>query len=159
LKGADCWGWATWKRAWDYFEPNGEILKNRLISENLVSAFNLDDTYPFFKMLENQIDGINNSWAIRWHASCYLNRLYTLYPGKPLITNIGFDNSGTHCGTDDFYNSKIVKVNLENFPVVVNESIQARNAIKRFFLKSNSFAKKSIPQRIIGKIKYLLKLN
>jgi hypothetical protein len=159
LKGADCWGWATWKRAWDYFEPNGELLKDKLISEKLVSAFNFDDTYPFFKMLENQIDGTNNSWAIRWHASCYLNNLYTLYPGNPLITNIGFDNSGTHCGTDNFYNSKIVKVNLDNFPVVVIESIQARNAIKKFFLATNSFTKKNIFQRIISKINYMLKLN
>ncbi len=28
LKGADCWGWATWKRAWDLFESNGSLLLN-----------------------------------------------------------------------------------------------------------------------------------
>ena len=26
LKGADCWGWATWKRGWKLFNPNGEEL-------------------------------------------------------------------------------------------------------------------------------------
>ena len=24
IKGADCWGWATWKRAWDQLEPDGK---------------------------------------------------------------------------------------------------------------------------------------
>ena len=24
LLGADCWGWATWRRAWRYFEHDGE---------------------------------------------------------------------------------------------------------------------------------------
>src|SRR3989338_4006387 len=23
IKGADCWGWATWKRGWDLFNENG----------------------------------------------------------------------------------------------------------------------------------------
>jgi hypothetical protein len=25
LKGADCWGWATWKRGWEQFEPDGRV--------------------------------------------------------------------------------------------------------------------------------------
>jgi GT2 family glycosyltransferase len=26
LKGADCWGWATWKRAWKFFNADGQAL-------------------------------------------------------------------------------------------------------------------------------------
>ena len=26
IKGANCWGWATWKRSWDLFNPNGKEL-------------------------------------------------------------------------------------------------------------------------------------
>ena len=39
LKGADCWGWGTWKRAWDLFEPNGIILLNEIQSKNLEFEF------------------------------------------------------------------------------------------------------------------------
>ena len=24
LQGADCWGWATWRRGWKHFNPNGQ---------------------------------------------------------------------------------------------------------------------------------------
>ena len=27
FKGADCWGWATWKRSWNIFEKMGKIKK------------------------------------------------------------------------------------------------------------------------------------
>lgn len=156
LRGADCWGWATWKRAWKNFEPNGSFLKEKLIQQKLVSTFNYDETYPFFTMLENQIIGKNNSWAIRWHASCYLKDMLTLYPGQTLITNIGFDNSGTHCGTDDIYNSDIQKINLDIFPDNIVESITARNAFKNFFTSSNPRTNSSIIFRLKNKLKKLL---
>ena len=50
-------------------------------------------------MLEGQIAGSNNSWAIRWYASAFLAGKLTLYPGRSLVQNIGNDDSGTHCGT------------------------------------------------------------
>ena len=30
LKGADCWGWATWKRGWSLFEEDGTKLLSEL---------------------------------------------------------------------------------------------------------------------------------
>jgi len=160
LKGADCWGWATWKNRWELFQPNGVELSKELEAKNLISAFNFDNTYPYYKMLQDQIEGKNNSWAIRWHASCYLKGLLTLYPAKPLITNIGFDNSGTHCGDDDIYNSALHAGKIFNFNIEVVESKMAREAFKQFFSKT-SFTNKiySFPQKILQKIKQLIFSN
>lgn len=47
LKGADCWGWATWKRGWDLFEPDGNLLLQELKSRSLLNAFDFDGTYPY----------------------------------------------------------------------------------------------------------------
>ena len=30
IKGTDCWGWATWQRAWEIFEKDGSKLLNEL---------------------------------------------------------------------------------------------------------------------------------
>jgi hypothetical protein len=160
LKGADCWGWATWKNRWELFQPNGVELSKELKVKNLISAFNFDNTYPYYKMLQDQIEGKNYSWAIRWHASCYLKGLLTLYPAKPLITNIGFDNSGTHCGDDDIYNSALHAGKIFNFNIEVVESKMAREAFKQFFSKT-SFTNKiySFPQKILQKIKQLIFSN
>lgn len=98
LKGADCWGWATWKRAWDKFNPNGQELLDEIHHRKCERHFNFNNTYDYVGMLEDQIAGKNSSWAIRWLASAYLNGMYCLYPNETLVLNVGFDGSGTHCG-------------------------------------------------------------
>jgi hypothetical protein len=102
LKGADCWGWGTWKRAWDLFERDGQKLKNELDNKNLIDSFNRNNTHAFYNMLIDQIDRKNNSWAIRWHASLFLANKYCLHPTYPIVKNIGLDGSGTHCDVEDF---------------------------------------------------------
>ncbi|MHB1530104.1 MAG: glycosyltransferase family protein [Acidiferrobacteraceae bacterium] len=104
LRGADCWGWATWKRAWDLFEPNGDVLLRELERQKLTHQFDSYRTYPFTRMLRNQVTGKNGSWAIRWHATAFVRDTCTLYPRKTLVHNIGMDGTGEHCApTDKFY--------------------------------------------------------
>lgn len=103
VKGADCWGWATWKRGWDLFEPDGSKLLAELEEKQLTDLFDLNNSYPYTQMLKDQIAKKNSSWAIRWYASAFLKNKFTLYPGKTLVKNIGFDGSGEHkTDTDRF---------------------------------------------------------
>ncbi|WP_143896817.1 glycosyltransferase [Tepidimonas sediminis] len=100
LPGADCWGWATWRRGWRLFNPDGRALLNELRRRGLLEAFDFNGAYSYSRMLEGQIKGKNDSWAVRWHASAFLAGKLTLYPGRSLVRNIGLDDSGTHCGDD-----------------------------------------------------------
>ena len=115
LKGADCWGWATWDRAWAYFQADGKLLLEALKQRNLTHEFDFNGTYPYTKMLEDQITGKNDSWAIRWYASAFLNNMLTLYPGKSLVHNIGNDASGTHSEAVSTYDTEVFqgKINVE----------------------------------------------
>ena len=99
LRGADCWGWATWKRGWDLFSADGRILLRNLEDRQLTNAFDFDGCYPYTQMLRDCIDGKNDSWAIRWHASAFLLGKLTLYPASSQVQNIGADGSGLHVGT------------------------------------------------------------
>ena len=147
IKGADCWGWATWKRGWNLFNPDGKFLLEQLKAKNLTKKFDFDGRYSYTKMLEDQIAGKNNSWAIRWYASAFLADKLTLYPGKSLVVNIGFDGSGTHCGSseDTRINAYDQKITIKQIPVIQSEL--ARNAIKHYFK----------PQDFISKIRRLKK--
>jgi hypothetical protein len=106
LKGADCWGWATWQRGWELFEPDGRKLMDGLKRGGLLRRFDFDGSYPYARMLQDQIDGNNNSWAIRWYASALLHDRLTLYPGRSLVHNIGNDDSGTHCRSSWCYDTE-----------------------------------------------------
>ena len=98
LRGADCWGWGTWRRAWELFESDGNKLRHEIEKRNLIYSFNRNGTHQFYEMLRDQIDGKNDSWAIRWHASLFLANKFCLQPKYPIVKNIGIDGSGTHCG-------------------------------------------------------------
>jgi hypothetical protein len=112
LKGADCWGWATWKRSWDLFEKDGSKLKQEIENNDLVLSFNRNGTHSFYEMLTDQIHGKNDSWAIRWHASLFLANKFCLYPKYPIVKNIGFDGTGTHCGNEEIYQITTKFINL-----------------------------------------------
>jgi hypothetical protein len=88
LRGASCWGWATWSRGWQVFERDGTKLLRELRSRKLLDQFDLDGAMAYTKMLEAQIAGRNNSWAIRWHASTFLAGLLQLSPGRSLVRSI-----------------------------------------------------------------------
>jgi hypothetical protein len=96
LRGADCWGWATWRRGWALFDPDGEGLLTRLRASGLEREFDLDGAYPYTALLEDQVEGRVDSWAVRWRASAFLAGRLTLWPGVLLVENIGQDGSGTH---------------------------------------------------------------
>lgn len=96
LRGADCWGWATWRRGWDVFDADGARLLAELERRGLTREFDFDDAYPYTRMLRDQVAGRVDSWAIRWYASAFLRSKLTLYPGVSRVRNIGQDGSGTH---------------------------------------------------------------
>jgi hypothetical protein len=138
LRGADCWGWATWRRAWPLFRLDGAELLAELRGRGLTRRFDLDGGFGFTRMLEQQIEGRNDSWAIRWHASCFLAERLTLYPGRSLVHNIGNDASGTHRSQRSNYAQAVATapVRVERLPLDANEV--ARQAFVRFFRDSRS---------------------
>ena len=136
LRGADCWGWATWQRGWAHFNPDGKALLHELKHRKLLRAFDFDGSYPYSKMLEAQIKGTNDSWAVRWYASAYLANKLTLYPGRSLVHNIGNDSSGTHCGDSNAYDSELGTKRLNLSQVLVAPSSEGRAAFVSFFRRT-----------------------
>ncbi|MCR1812023.1 glycosyltransferase [Sulfurospirillum sp. hDNRA2] len=147
LKGADCWGWATWKRGWDAFEANGQKLLDEVSKRKLQKEADFDGAYAYTQMLKDQIQGKNNSWAIRWYFSALLQDALTLYPGKSYVQNIGLDGQGTHCSATTVYDVALnFDVALNN--VAIREDKVAKAKIRGYFLQS----KRNIFEKIITKI-------
>ncbi|MFT3780852.1 MAG: hypothetical protein QM790_02480 [Nibricoccus sp.] len=153
LKGADCWGWGTWKRAWDLFEVDGSKLLKELTKRRLQREFDYGGVANYTRMLKLQIDGLNDSWAVRWYASAFLRDMLTLYPGRSLVRNIGNDSSGQHCGTTDVYDVGDVSdsglaVNMQP----LEECRAARIAFARYF---RSLERDTFLRSIMRWFKYL----
>lgn len=153
IKFTGSWGWATWERAWQHFNPDGQALLNELENRRLTRRFDFNGNYHFTRMLRRQVQGKNNSWAIRWNASLFLKDILSLNVGRSLVQNNGFDGSGTHCGGGNLYGSQLWMQPLpveKITPICENEA--ARAAFARYYHRTNGFWAK-----VIRRIKRTLK--
>jgi hypothetical protein len=156
IKVAECWGWATWKRAWNVFEEDGVKLLDIIRKKNLMREFDFEDSYPYTQMLVDQINKKNDSWAIRWYASVFLENKYCLYPKISLVQNIGMDGSGIHSG-----NSESWKVNLSSQSIKIDlldvtEDKIARGYFSKYF-DTLKVVQYSLSSRLLKKIIAFLK--
>lgn len=125
LKRIECWGWATWSDQWSSFNDDGNYLLNEIKKRKQEKEFDFNNSFSFVKMLEDQTNGLNDSWAIRWDASVFLSDKLNLYPGKSFVQNIGMDGLGTNCGVS------------KDFDVNLNEALSSFSNLE---IKNSSYA-------------------
>ncbi len=120
------WGWATWQDRWDEVDWEVKDFSTLKASKALRKRFNRAGN-DMYKMLELQMLGKIDSWAIRWCYSQFKLGKYTVYLKKSKIINDGFlDNIGTHnCGKNKKLTLELDnnKVNFEELRVE-NKMIQ-----------------------------------
>jgi hypothetical protein len=130
----DCWGWAVWDRSWKKFEPDGAALLAQISQRGLEARFDFDGTYPYTRMLRDQVRGANQSWVIRWYAYALLQQKLVLYPARAVTRNIGFDRSGTHGGAASGYpNVLAAERPISVSTIEVGASEAGRESWKRAF--------------------------
>ncbi len=102
------WGWATWKRAWKYYDIEMLSYNNFVESNKIDSLFNISREKKYWKEIikkvkENQI----NTWDYQWTYSIWTNGGLSILPNQNLIKNIGFDSQGTHTNNNGNIFSKM----------------------------------------------------
>ena len=131
---ASSWGWGTWKDRWekvDWEMKNYSALLNDGQAQNLLKEAG-EDLLP---MLEAQIKGEVDSWAIRWTYAQLKNNAFCLYPVKPLCKNIGTDWSGTHSSSSKKLNVELDFLDREfrmtnDLEINHNIEVQIQNLFK-----------------------------
>src|SRR5690606_969630 len=120
LRSTSSWGWATWSRAWNNFEPDIDKLIEQFDSKSK-HEFEMEGAMNYWKHVIQFKAGKNDSWAIRWYASVFLKKGLSLYPAKSLIENIGHDGSGVHSGLNDIYKVTVNRSPVSQFSDLVQE--------------------------------------
>jgi len=160
IKGADCWGWGTWDRAWRKLNTDAEELLKNIIKENRTHDFDFYGSYPYLDMLKQQMRKEIDSWAICWYASAYLENMYTLYPAKSLVLNIGIDGTGTHSGTSNLLGKEAFDFLPTTYPGEIKENQEAKLHIADFFKSTKQLPTNiSVFQAFINNIKSWLTRN
>lgn len=90
----NCWGWATWRRAWRLHDPTLSYLNKLCESGATMNIFNSRRYYKLWKENIWRIhDGIKKTWAGAWATTIYKEGLLVIHPTQNLISNIGYENS------------------------------------------------------------------
>lgn len=85
-----CWGWATWRRAWELYDDPMSDWPAVRESTWLRSFFpsSLEELY-WRQIFDKTHRGEIQSWAYRWTYSCWRREMLTATPTRNLVTNIG----------------------------------------------------------------------
>ena len=105
------WGWATWRNRWNKVDWAVSDYENFRYNKKQRKKFNLGGR-DMADMLDMQMEGKIDSWAIRWCYSQSKLNSYTVYPVQSRIKNIGLDGSGTHSGLTNHYDINFKTDNL-----------------------------------------------
>jgi len=108
-----CWGWASWRRAWKYFDGDLSFWPEWSQSNDWIAKTpdSIERSYRqkiFDRVRKGQID----SWAYPWTASIWYRGGLTATPNVNLISNIGFGSEATHTKS-----SSNPLANLPTFPI------------------------------------------
>lgn len=150
LRYFECWGWATWDRAWKLLNTDTKYLLRKVRMKTY--DFNLDGSCGLYGILYCQKVGTVDSWYIRLYASFYLTGKLTLFPGHSLVSNGGMDGSGTHCRKTE--NSE--EATYYESPIRLDDIVVAENKEARLLI-SNCFKTQLKEQRGIKGKYYKLK--
>lgn len=129
---ANSWGWATWKRSWDKFNPDIDVLTKDFKRKD-IRRFSIDGKENFWKQVKDFKAGKINSWAIRWYLSVFNQNGLVLYPRSSMTQNIGTDGSGTHSDVDNVYRVELATSKIKYFPTEIEEHKKAYESIKYFY--------------------------
>lgn len=132
-----CWGWATWKRAWKYYQDDlatwPQFRESGLLKSIFENPKEVEYWTNILDLLKSQ--GKPDSWAYRWAYTCWSNSGLTILPNQNLVTNVGFGSSSTNTKS---YNQK-----LSGLPADITTTIQHPKFIVRN-MEADDYTSKTI---------------
>lgn len=131
------WGWATWKDRWDKADWEVDNFEELLNDSSFCKKFNRAGS-DMCSWLRKQKESRLDSWAVKWDVAHCVNDGYCLRPVNSLISNIGFDGSGIHCGITDKFDVKLDSDFQFGFPKNITVDVQLNKKIAKYISLSRS---------------------
>lgn len=85
------WGWATWRRAWDYFDAEMTHWPQARDQHLLRSILEESQALNYWEDIFQKVyEGEIQAWDYRWTLSGWLQSFLNILPSVNLVSNIGF---------------------------------------------------------------------
>ena len=134
-----CWGWASWRRAWKYYDSTMKTISFKDTKKTLKKRYKDFNIRDYWKNWFYRTADIN-TWDYQWTYCIMSKDGICINPSLNLTSNIGFGEDSTHTGNpdDENANRKTYPIDFENLihPKEIKCDAQAdfEIAVKRFNL-------------------------
>lgn len=132
------WGWASWRRAWNYYDVDLGLWATMRDEGRLADVFGdarraRELSRPYNDLFEGKTA---NTWDYQWSFACYIQSMLCLVPGVNLVSNIGFAADATHT----LFASRIADLPTEamQFPLTHPPYILRDSAFERITKENSS---------------------
>jgi hypothetical protein len=91
------WGWATWRRAWQYFDVDMKLWPQVQASGLLGNIFqDPEELEGRVKSWTSVHAGNVDAWSFQWHFACLRQGNYSIVPNRNMVSNVGFRSDAVH---------------------------------------------------------------
>jgi hypothetical protein len=148
-----CRGWATWRRAWNFYDGNLRDLEHFNQLEGYKALSNNEPGFEaFFPLVFNAVkEGRLKSWALAWTFSCWMQGGFSCVPERNLVRNLGFWVDGAHTRDAESWLAALATESLSfplRHPPGVVRSFAADNYVDRVVYGTSRYVRVKSPQRI-----------
>lgn len=93
------WGWATWRRAFQYYDPEIKLWPTLADTSWLLDLLGdpraVDHWNKVYDLTYASMDTVN-TWDFQWVFACWAQRGLSILPNTNLVSNVGFREDATH---------------------------------------------------------------
>jgi hypothetical protein len=145
------WGWASWRRAWRYYDVTMSLWPEIADSTCYLKWFSGHNIARYWKNIFDQAyRGEINTWDHQWHFACRVKQGMIILPNVNLVSNIGFDHDATHTTRKSIFSN--IKTEPMKFPLLHPPHILL-NTEADSFTEKIMFSNRSMLLRVIYTLK------
>lgn len=149
-KYAHVWGWATWRRAWKYFDVNMDTFEKFKKEGQINNVFRIKQQQKsWIKTFQITYSGKIDTWDYQWAYACFINNGLCLIPNINLVSNIGFNKEALHTKLE---NSILSKVKAKDITEIIHPEFVLMNQEADFLVSKLCFGNINIFNRIKNKM-------
>ena len=107
-KYSHIWGWATWRRAWKYYDVNMKYFEDFLKSNQIMNILKIkQEQKGWMNTFQLVYDDKIDTWDYQWTYTCFINNGLCVMPNVNLVSNSGFNRDSLHTRNENSIFSKM----------------------------------------------------
>jgi GT2 family glycosyltransferase len=143
------WGWATWRRAWVRFDYDMQAWRNEREKSWRIGPRKWMEKRAWKRHFDHTLRAELDTWDYQWTSACWTRGVWSIIPGRNLVSNLGYGPDATHTREGPWGNLPVGTMSFPlKHPAVVKGDERLDDLIGR-----KVFAPPSFVQRLANLLK------